>query len=581
MPAASISDNFFGAWPPRHETYTNGLSGFSHTAPTSPARSPPSSRYNSPTSMPSSPVHMTSPPHSPPTFHKLRRSFSSTFTLIPEDRVVKITTTGPGSPYTSAEPDAFNTATSRTQLLLRMIFWWPLIALSTVITLVSYICSSPKKFFAPTLWLSAGLWIVLKLAAIPLAVTKYFITVLHTPFKERQRQKHTVLMSGGNSIQTLHLARNFYSSGWRVVVFDTDDLFGLAEFSTAVSKYYKVAPPNVDAPHDYIASLCKIVEREKPTYYIPVCATTAAHFDGLAKPHLELLGCRSFIPGTQEISVLDDIGEVIAQCQRHDIPVPVNRKLTSVDQLRDMYTKGLLRGKKHLLIACGKQGVLERRRFVLPQQPQDWSRFRDEITDLRPWIVIRDPSGTHYVTCTTIKESSVVANVTCTVQPTTRQLVPDHSPDVDQWLATFFDKVRLQRPINAHMSFRFVRCKNTGQLLPVGCRVGVALPYICYTGVHSKLLWKPCPHFERQNSGPIVQDAGRYWIHDAVLNTLRHPSVNAVGHLIGTVLDKREALFVYWDPLPYCAYYHFQLPLMTMRRYLQMLGKRPATPKYT
>lgn len=75
--------------------------------------------------------------------------------------------------------------------------------------------------------------------------------------------------------------------------------------------------------------------------------------------------------------------------------------------------------------------------------------------------------------------------------------------------------------------------------------------------------------FFTKNSGPIIQENGRYWISEAVMNTLKRPSVDAVGRLIGTVLDKREALFVFWDPLPYCAYYHFQLPLKSVKTFLQ------------
>lgn len=578
MPAASNDDNFFGAWPPRNPIpSSNGNGRYSKTAPTSPRLSPINSGYHSPTSLPSSPVNMSSPPaQTPPTLQKLRRSYSSTFTLIPEDRVLKITTTGRSSPpqqYSGREPDAFNTATSSTSLLLRVVFWWPLLLVNLVTSLGRFIrmaISSPTMFLAPTFWISTGLWITYKLAAIPLDATKYVITVLHTPFDERKRPKNTVLISGGNTIQTLHAARNFYSSGWRVVVFDLDGLFGLGQFSTAVSKYYSVPAPNVDSPQEYIDSLCRIVAIEKPIIYLPVCYTTSAHFDGLAKPHLELMGCTSFIPGTQEISVLDDINEVLEKCERNSIVVPAYRKLTSLEDLTDLYSNGWLQqGSRNLLVACGKAGVLERRRFVLPSHKQDLHRFREEISDLRPWLVVRDPVGQHYVTCTTIKDSRVVANVTCSIQPKTRSLVPDASRVVDEWLGTFFASVRLQRPINAHMSFRFVRCKQTNQLMPVGCRVGVSLPYICYTGVHSRLVYKPCPHFARNDSVPVVQESGRHWIRDALLNTLRHPSVNSMGTLIGTVLDKREAIFVYWDPLPYCAFYYLQRPLMTMRRYLR------------
>lgn len=196
-------------------------------------------------------------------------------------------------------------------------------------------------------------------------------------------------------------------------------------------------------------------------------------------------------------------------------------------------------------------------------------KFPLEISENKQWIAIRDLPGVHYVTCTTVKEGIVVANVTCSVQQATRSLIPEENKDIESWLKKFFNKIRLQRPINGHISFRFVRCEQTGNLFPIGTRVGVSLPYICHTGVQSRVICKPCPHFTRQNSGPIVQEGGRYWIHEVLLNTLKHPSVDAVGKLIGTVLDKREALFVYWDPLPYCAYYHFQLPFKSVKAFLK------------
>lgn len=254
------------------------------------------------------------------------------------------------------------------------------------------------------------------------------------------------------------------------------------------------------------------------------------------------------------ISVLDDIYEILKRCRNNDISTPNYQVLNSKEDLHRLYTNGWLSGYRNILIACGLSGILNRQKYVLPISRRDL-KIGFEISENNQWIVIRDLPGVHYVTCTTIKESEVVANVSCSVQQETRSLIPEKNKEIENWLKKFFSKVRLQRPINGHISFRFVRCEQSGNLYPIGTRVGVSLPYICHASVQSRVICsKPCPHFIRQKSGPIVQEGGRYWIHEVLLNTLKHPSVDAVGKMIGTVLDKREALFVYWDPLPYCAY---------------------------
>lgn len=534
----------------------------SRTVPSSPRCTPYNSRHNSPSSMPSSPIS-TSPTSSPPPISMLRRNYSSTFMLIPEDRAIDATNGVDHDKSTTSKMPL-------SKMLLKMILWWPLVLLNIGQKIfMSFMRMTWGQFLlaVPTFWLSAWLWILWKVASPPLAFIKWCLVALHTPSSERSRKKRTILISCGSTIQTLHMARNFYSAGARVVVFEFDGLFGLARFSTAVSKFYTVPRPTPDSSHDYVAALCDIVEKEKAAYYVPICATSAAHYDSLAKPHLELLGCTSFIPGTQEVSILDDILEVMKKCRFYGIPLPPHRVLTTKEDLFRLYEIGWLSGFRNIMISGGTTGILERHKFILPQARTD-VKLTHEISDLKQWVVIRDLPGTHYVTCTTVKESNVIANVTCSIKAETRSLIPEENEEVENWVKNFFTKVRLQRPISGHFSLRLVKCEQSGNLVPIGIRVGVSLPYICHTGVHSRVLWKPCPHFSRQNSGPIVQDGGRYWIHEALINTFKHPSVNSVGKLIGTVLDKREALFVYWDPLPYLAYYHFQLPFKSVKMFL-------------
>jgi hypothetical protein len=208
-----------------------------------------------------------------------------------------------------------------------------------------------------------------------------------------------------------------------------------------------------------------------------------------------------------------------------------------------------------MMLAAGPAGMRDRAKIPLPPTIREFRNQQLEISERRPWVVIRDPGGSHFITCTTLKESRIVANVTCRVDED-RGLIPEECPEVTQWLERFFARSFGAR-INGHLSFRLAVSEDTGELLSIGCRVGVSLPYICHTGIHPRLVWKPCRHFSRQNSAVLGIPDRQF---DAVAGTLKRSAGETALHLLGTVLDKKEALFVYWDPLPYCAYYHLQLP---------------------
>lgn len=527
---------------------------------------PNSSKQNSPTP-PSSPLS-TSPPNS---FSTLRRTYSKTFTLIPEDREIEVKNKN-NIKKLSQLPIY--------KLILKLIFWWLIFIFNIIQKLFNrFINYTWLNLFVsvPTFWVSAWLWIFWQIVRPPLYFFKWILIFFITPANERNRKKRTILISCGSTIQALHMARNFYMAGARVIVFEIEGYFGIARFSTAVSKFYTVAKPTPYTEQDYVSALCDIVEKEKVMYYIPICATNVAHYDALAKPHLELLGCTTFIPGTQEVAILDDLLKVMKKCRFYGIPLPPHRVLTSKEDLYRLYEIGWMSGLGNIMISGSSCELLDRYKILLPHFQCD-IRLNYEISEQKPWVVIHDLPGVHYITCTTVKDSCVIANVTCSVKPKTKSLVPVENEDIEKWIMNFFSKIRLHRPITGHFSFRLIKCEQTNEIFPIGTKVGVSLPYICHTGVHSRVLYKPCAHFSRQNSGPLVQDTERYWMHELIINTLKNPSLNTVGKLIGTVLDKREAIFVYWDPLPYLAYYHFQLPFKTI---LSFLKKIQTTRKIT
>lgn len=568
MPSAK-RPNFFGPWLLNRSessgnisvspTIINNANVYAKTAPNSPIHSPNSQSPPSPSSI----AH-----HS-----QLKRHFSSTFMLIPEDaelREINDSKSLYAASYRTVTAKSSNEKypDSSLHFILRLIFWWPLLIISVCQRILDFSMLKLDTINpTPTFWFSIVLWIFWKLISVPLAVMKYILVVLHTPSYERRRRKRTVLISCGSTVQSLHLARNFHSAGARVVVFEFEGLFALARFSTAVDKFYTIPKVGTENVNIYISSLVDIIEKEKPSLYIPVAATSPAYYDALAKPHVELAGCEKvFSPGGQEVSILDDIGQVLRKCEKQNIPVPPYHILSSKEDLLQLYDNGFMNTYRTVLVSTGLNGIIERQKLILPTNKRDL-KIPFEISDEKQWIVIRDVPGKHFVTCTTVKDSKVIANVTCRIQSETRNLMPEENAEIEKWLHEFFDKVRLMRSINGHLSFRFVKSEATGDLLTLGTRVGVTLSYLCYTGVQPRVVAKPCPHFERRNSGPMTQS--KHFLPQTVAETLKKPSPESIKKLVGNVLNQREALFVFNDPLPYIAFYHFQLPLQKVSNVLK------------
>ncbi|XP_073952135.1 uncharacterized protein [Choristoneura fumiferana] len=448
--------------------------------------------------------------HQPPPFTALRRSFSSTFSLIPEGRAI--------SPERPPPLPRF----------VRIITWPLRLFLRPFFALFGFIAHPAWKqilVVLPTLWIAASLFIFWKCIQCPIGVLKMIGRALSS---EKLTKQRTVLISGGSSVQALHLARNFHSAGARVVAFEIEGQFTLLKYSAAVNKFYTVARPNPADPLAYARSLKEIVERESAVFYVPVSSSTPAYYDALAKPYLEIIGCQCFVPYARDVVTLDDPLELIRMCRAAGLATPQFWVMVSEEDLRAWYESGVSKEGRYYIASAGARGARDRLRFIMPEDRANF-RFPREISAEKPWVILKEPKGEKIVTCTTLKESRAANNVTCRVDSVRKGLVPQKDEEVDAWVQKFVSSLSPTRPMTGHISFRLVREENTtnghgNRMVAMGARVGVSLPYLCQ-GSTSR-----CGH------------------------------TATVGKLLNSVLDTREALFAFWDPLPYCAYYQSRRP---------------------
>lgn len=481
---------------------------------------------------------------SPP--HTLKRSRSSSFRLINR----RISTVSNSSQLSIPQESD--------DRLAALIGWYPAFLVRIFFELFSLFTITAIKnlpFILPTLWISGCLWLFWKFFMLPVSILKSILIFLFVPASERNRKKRTILISGGSTVQAVHLARNFYSAGARIVVCEVEGNFGLARFSTAVATYYTVPQPSDEQVDEYIEALKEIVLKESVSYYIPVSEANTAYYDAVAKPQIEALGCECICPDLRDVLLLDDTLELMRKMQAENMVTPMYYVLQSFLDLKRTYDFGTVRNEPHTLISVGLAGCKYRQKIDVQNKKQ--LRITHPISEQNPWLLVQHCNGDQFVTCTTVRDSQVIANVTCKVD-NFGGFIPIEHPEIEQWLRQFFASLKFNRKIVGHLSFDFTVTDNN--VILMGCEVGVRRPYICYTSVQSRIVCKPCRHFSRHKSGPIVANTGKYWLNEAMFNTLEYPSCDSFSKLFEIICGKNEALFTIWDPLPYCAYYYIQLP---------------------
>lgn len=453
-------------------------------------------------------------------------------------------------------------------LLYPVLGWYPCLLLK--ITKAVIVALLPQTWWQillilPFFWITIWLSLLNQFLLLPFKVTKIFLSLM---FSRKVVHNKTVLINSGSTLQALQLARNFHSAGARVIMCEVEGLFAFTRFSTAVNTFYTVPKPTSDQMQNYVRALCKIVEKEKVNYFIPVCATTSAYYDAVAKPHLELLGCCCFCPGIKEIWIFDDTLEVLKRCQKFEMEVPKFYEVTSKNDVVKLYETNDLKSNMYIMYAAGPRGVRERSKIILPPTKYDLKITEGMITEHKPWVVVQNPMQDHYLTCTAVRNSQVIANVSCRIDPNTNSLISVTNQQIDKWITDFFNKLQPLRPVSGHFSFRFAICDNSNSVLLLSSRVGISIPYICFNNIHPKLLWKHCIH-SRQNSKLIVENGHMKLQSPVVVNSVKLLSKNSFKS--GAILERKKSLFKLSDPLPYCSLYYMHLPF---KRFLEFLEPR-------
>lgn len=244
--------------------------------------------------------------------------------------------------------------------------------------------------------------------------------------------------------------------------------------------------------------------------------------------------------------------------------MPVFHEVTSKEDVIKLYKTDELNRNMYIMYTAGPKGLRDRSKIILPQSEEKLKLQDHIISEQKPWVLVQNRHGQHYLTCTAIRNSQVIANVTCKIDTNNNTLISVENKQIDKWITDFFNKIQLFRPVSGHFSFRFVICEDT--VIPVSSQVGVSLAYTCFTSMHPKLLWKHCRH-SRQNSRLIFENGHIKVKSSAVVNNFKLLSKNSFKS--GVILDKRNSMFKLSDPLPYISYYYMHLPFKNLLHFVE------------
>lgn len=407
----------------------------------------------------------------------------------------------------------------------------------------------------PYLWL--GFWIQLTWKCwvrIPLIVMKH---ILRFCFASKHRGERTVLINGGSTIQTLHLARNFYLTGAKVIICEIEGCTELSSFSIVVDKYYTIPKPNEDNCLQYVDALRTIVEKERVGFYVSTGTTVSSYYDAMAKAHLELLGCKCCTAGLDGVSILNDLSEVFRKCETEGLSVPKHLRVCSKEDIIKLYDNVSFRADKHFIVNVGLSGCKVRHSLQLPATRKSLT-LPGPVSDDCPWLLVQHCPGSYYTTCTTVQNGKVIGNVTCNIR--NGNAAPNEL--IDNWVTHFVSTLSFS--FDTILTFK-ICVSHSRNVIPLGCRVGVPMAYTSYKSNLEKILYPPCTH---QSLSPEIIITDRYYAMELIYKTITVPSIK---NLVNTVLAKREMIFTYWDPLPYFVYYNLQLFTVYINNVLEKL----------
>lgn len=362
----------------------------------------------------------------------------------------------------------------------------------------------------------------------------------------------TVLITGGKMTKALQLARSFHSAGHRVVLVETAKYrFTGHRFSRAVDAFHLV--PEASDP-GYAEALLDIVRNEHVDVVVPVSSPASSIHEAEARLVLDAV-CEVLHGEAATVRMLDDKSEFARAAASLGLRVPDTHRVTDARQVEEFDFPS---GREYVLkrIAYNPIGRLDLTRLSrdAPQRNAAFARSRFMSED-DPWILQEFIDGREYCTHGTVRNGRLQVYGCCESSAFQVNYDDVDKPEIRSWVETFVDAI----DVTGQVSFDFIEADD-----------GHPYAIECNPRTHSAItMFYDHPQVAAaylDDGHPVItpEPGARptYWLYHEVWKLITEPGRRRTR--LATILRGKDAIFAWWDPLPYLAVHHLQIPSLLL-----------------
>ncbi|MCU0549966.1 MAG: hypothetical protein MUC48_11515 [Leptolyngbya sp. Prado105] len=366
-----------------------------------------------------------------------------------------------------------------------------------------------------------------------------------------------ILITGGKMTKALQLARSFHAAGHNVTLLETQKYWLTGHrFSNSVDRFYTVPNPK----QDFIAfakALLDLVQREKIDILIPVTSPVESYYYSLIKPDLP---CEVFHFEVGITQLLDDKFELSEKARSLNLTVPKTIRITDPQQVLNFDFDA----RQYILKSIAYDSV---HRLDLTKYPlESTAAMVDHLATLpmsqeNPWILQEFITGQEYCTHSTVRDGELLLH--CCAKSSAFQVnyeQVDH-PAIQAWIATFVKALNL----SGQISFDFIESA-TGEVYAIECnpRTHSALTmFYNHPDVAKAYLGEAIDPVPIQ---PLPTSKPTYWLYHEIWRQL------TTRNRLNVILNGKDAIFQFSDPLPFLMVHHWQIPLLLLNNLRHLKG---------
>jgi hypothetical protein len=320
-------------------------------------------------------------------------------------------------------------------------------------------------------------------------------------------------------------------------------------FSRAVDTFHCV--PDAATP-GYGEALLDIVKRERVDVFVPVSSPVTSVYDAQARELLDGV-CDVVHADAAMVGMLDDKADFSRVAATLGLRVPDWRRITHPRQVEEF---DFPEGHTYIMkrIAYNPVGRLDLTPLSRRTPDRNAAFARSlSLSEDDPWILQEFISGREYCTHGTVRQGKLQVYGCCESSASQLNYETVDKPEIRSWIEKFVGALR----ITGQLSFDFIEAAD-GQVYSIECN----------PRTHSAITMF---HDHPQVAAAYLQDGHptitprfgarpTYWIYHEIWRLLTMGGSRR--RRIATILRGKDAIFTWWDPLPYLMVHHLQIPAL-------------------